>query len=192
MLTGAGMPLDAGFWRGRRVFLTGHTGFKGAWTLAVLRELGSAVLEISTLLSDGRHTVRRAAAETLGYMGPPARLAYPALLEAARSDSDEQVRQKAEGALKKISEAFASVKDRMIRVEGHTDNIPIRSARFPSNWELSSARAIAVVRYFQDLGMDPKNLGAAGYGEFQPVSPNDTPEGRAENRRIEISLAAPL
>jgi chemotaxis protein MotB len=96
------------------------------------------------------------------------------------------------GTLKKISEAFAAVKDRMIRVEGHTDNIPIHSSRFPSNWELSSARAISVVRYLQDQGMDPKLLGAAGYGEFQPISPNDTPDGRAENRRIEISLAAPL
>ncbi len=94
--------------------------------------------------------------------------------------------------LKKIGEAFAAVKGRMIRVDGHTDNVPIKSARFPSNWELSSARAIAVVRYFQDQGMDPKLLGAAGYGEHQPIAPNDTPEGRAENRRIEISLAAPL
>ncbi len=94
--------------------------------------------------------------------------------------------------LKKISEAFAGVKDRMIRVEGHTDNVPIHSGRFPSNWELSSARAIAVVRYLQELGMDPKLLAAAGYGEFQPIADNGTPEGRADNRRIEISLAAPL
>jgi chemotaxis protein MotB len=94
--------------------------------------------------------------------------------------------------LKKIAEAFADVKGRMIRVEGHTDNIPIRSARFPSNWELSSARAIAVVRYMQELGIDPKQLAAAGYGEFQPIADNSTPEGRADNRRIEISLAAPL
>jgi chemotaxis protein MotB len=94
--------------------------------------------------------------------------------------------------LKKISEAFANVKDRMIRVEGHTDNIPIHSTRFPSNWELSSARAIAVVRWLQELGIDPKLLAAAGYGEFQPIADNATPEGRADNRRIEISLAAPL
>ncbi len=94
--------------------------------------------------------------------------------------------------LKKIAEAFSSVKDRMIRVEGHTDNVPIQTARFPSNWELSSARAIAVVRYLQQLGIDPKLLAAAGYGEFQPIADNDTKEGRADNRRIEISLAAPL
>ncbi len=93
--------------------------------------------------------------------------------------------------LKKIAAAFASVKGRMIRVEGHTDNVPIHNERFPSNWELSAARAIAVVRELQAVGIDPRLLGAAGYGEFQPVAPNDTPAGRADNRRIEISLALP-
>lgn len=93
--------------------------------------------------------------------------------------------------LRKISEAFAAVQGRMI-VEGHTDVVPIHNARFPSNWELSAARAIAVVRYPQEQGIDPKLLGAAGYGEYQPIATNDSPEGRAENRRIEISLAAPL
>ena len=94
--------------------------------------------------------------------------------------------------LRKIADAFASVHDRVIRVEGHTDNVPIHTERFPSNWELSAARAIAVVRYLQERGIDPALLGAAGYGEYQPVASNDTADGRAENRRIEISLAAPL
>jgi len=94
--------------------------------------------------------------------------------------------------LQKIADAFAEVKGRMIRVEGHTDNVPIHTERFPSNWELSAARAIAVVRYLQDRNVDPTLLGAAGYGEYQPIASNDTPEGRAENRRIEISLAAPF
>jgi chemotaxis protein MotB len=95
-------------------------------------------------------------------------------------------------ALSKIAEAFRDVHGRIIRVEGHTDNVPIHTARFPSNWELSAARAIAVVRLLEEQKVDPALLGAAGYGEFQPVAPNDNPEGRAENRRIEISLAAPL
>lgn len=94
--------------------------------------------------------------------------------------------------LAKIAEALKSVRDRIIRVEGHTDNVPIHTARFPSNWELSAARAIAVVRFLQDQGIDPKLLGAAGYAEYQPLAPNDTPEGRTENRRIAISIAAPL
>jgi chemotaxis protein MotB len=94
--------------------------------------------------------------------------------------------------LEKIAVAFKDVKGRMIRVEGHTDTVPIRTERFPSNWELSSARAIAVVRILQDSGVEPTLLGAAGYASYQPVAANDTAEGRAQNRRIEISLAAPL
>ncbi len=96
------------------------------------------------------------------------------------------------GTLRKVAEALASIENRIIRVEGHTDNVPIRTERFPSNWELSATRAIAVVRYLQERGVNPKLLGAAGYGEYQPIAANDTPEGRAENRRIEVSLAAPL
>jgi len=95
-------------------------------------------------------------------------------------------------ALGKIAAAFKDVRGRIIRVEGHTDDVPIRTARFPSNWELSSARAIAVVRLLQEKGVDPGLLGAAGYAQYQPVAPNDSAEGRAQNRRIEISLAPPL
>jgi chemotaxis protein MotB len=92
-------------------------------------------------------------------------------------------------SLRALASALAEVPDKVIRVEGHTDNVPIGSARFPTNWELSTARALAVVRFLQDAGVDPTKLGAAGYGEYQPVAPNDTPEGRSQNRRIEIVLA---
>lgn len=74
-------------------------------------------------------------------------------------------------------------------VEGHTDNVPINTARFPSNWELSTARAISVARrLFQDGNLLPGRFTVAGYGEFHPVSSNKTPEGRQENRRVEILL----
>lgn len=75
-----------------------------------------------------------------------------------------------------------------IRVEGHTDNVPIQSSHFPSNWELSVARATSVVRFFEAYGIDPKRLSASGYGEFRPVASNDTEEGRAKNRRIDVLL----
>ncbi|MBU2503288.1 OmpA family protein [bacterium] len=75
-----------------------------------------------------------------------------------------------------------------VAVEGHTDNLPIRSSRFPSNWELSSARAVSVARYFQGTGVAPENLGATGYGEFRPIADNETPDGRSRNRRVEILL----
>jgi chemotaxis protein MotB len=92
-------------------------------------------------------------------------------------------------ALAAVAEALRGLKGRAIRVEGHTDDVPTSGGAFASNWELSSARALAVVRFLQDTGVDPTRLVAAGYGEFQPIAPNDTPEGRSLNRRIEIVLA---
>jgi chemotaxis protein MotB len=101
---------------------------------------------------------------------------------------------KADGrtVLDKVGSILNTVKDKNIRIEGHTDNKPITGdllAKYPSNWELSTARATAVARYLQDHDkVDPARLVAAGYGEFHPVSPNDTAESRALNRRIEIVL----
>lgn len=77
----------------------------------------------------------------------------------------------------------------MIRVEGHTDNIPIHNGTFPSNWELSASRAINVVKYFIDHhNMKPERISAIGYSENRPVATNDAPEGRAKNRRVDIVL----
>lgn len=73
------------------------------------------------------------------------------------------------------------------RVEGHTDNVPINTIRFPSNWELSAARATSVLRYFRDeVGFAENRFAISGYADTQPVDTNDTPEGRARNRRVEI------
>lgn len=82
--------------------------------------------------------------------------------------------------------------DREVRVEGHTDNIPVGTDQYPSNWELSSARATAVLRYLVDEGgADPALIFAAAYGEFQPVADNLTPEGRSLNRRADIVILYP-
>lgn len=75
-----------------------------------------------------------------------------------------------------------------LRVEGHTDDVPITTARFPSNWHLSAARALAVLRFLEGKGVDPKRLQAVGYGAVAPRQPNDSAEHRAANRRIEIKL----
>ncbi|ABM62782.1 OmpA/MotB family protein [Halorhodospira halophila] len=75
-----------------------------------------------------------------------------------------------------------------LSVEGHTDNIPIATGQFPSNWELSSARASAVLRYLEEQGLDPRRMRAIGYGDIRPIADNETAEGRAENRRVEITL----
>jgi chemotaxis protein MotB len=93
--------------------------------------------------------------------------------------------------LKKVVEILQTVKDKAIRIEGHTDNVPIHgqlTARYPTNWELSAARAINVTRYLQEQGIDPLVLAAVAYGEYRPVAANDTEEGKARNRRIEIIL----
>lgn len=77
-----------------------------------------------------------------------------------------------------------------MKLEGHTDNVPIHTAQFPSNWELSSARAIAVAKFFiEEMDFSPKAISAEGYGEYVPVEDNSTSEGRAKNRRVEIKLS---
>jgi chemotaxis protein MotB len=94
--------------------------------------------------------------------------------------------------LGKVISILKDVNDKSIRIEGHTDNVPIvggLAKRYPTNWELSAARAINVARYLQDQGIDPGLLSAVAYGEWKPVATNDTAEGKAKNRRIEIILA---
>ena len=91
-------------------------------------------------------------------------------------------------ALTEVAGVLASIPNREFQIAGHTDNIPIKSSRFPSNWELSTARAVTVARYLGSQGVPTNRLSAAGYAETQPVATNDTPEGRAQNRRIEIVL----
>jgi len=76
-----------------------------------------------------------------------------------------------------------------IHVEGYTDNISVNSLQFPSNWELSSARAASVVKLLADEGVDSKRLAAVGYGEHHPIAENNTPEGRAQNRRVVLMIA---
>lgn len=94
--------------------------------------------------------------------------------------------------LNRVGNVLKAVTDRQVRVEGHTDNIQIGGRlkeKYPTNWELSTARAANVVRYLQDnVGIDPKLLSVAGLAENKPVASNDTAEGRALNRRIEIVL----
>ena len=90
--------------------------------------------------------------------------------------------------LKKVGEALKGYEDKVIRVVGHTDNVPIKTKVFPSNWELSVARATTVVRYLQETGIPPERMVASGRAEYQPVAENDTAEGRKKNRRIEITL----
>jgi chemotaxis protein MotB len=91
-------------------------------------------------------------------------------------------------ALTQVASILTQFQDRRFQVEGHTDDRPIQSALYPSNWELSAARSLAVVHLLIETGMDPSNISAAGFGEFQPKADNTSPEGRQLNRRIEIVM----
>ena len=96
--------------------------------------------------------------------------------------------------LRKVAVILAQHTNLLVHVVGHTDNVPIRPGargRFASNWELSTARATAAVRFLAEkAGIDPRRLGAVGYGEFRPVADNATAEGRAKNRRIALIILA--
>lgn len=94
----------------------------------------------------------------------------------------------ARAVLNDVAEALRKLPNH-VRIEGHTDNRPIRTSAFPSNWELSTSRATNVIRYLiEQCGLSAKRLSAAGYGEFRPVADNGTDAGRAKNRRVDLVL----
>jgi chemotaxis protein MotB len=100
---------------------------------------------------------------------------------------------KGEAALAKIAPTLSKLQGQQIVVEGFTDNVPIGpalKARFPSNWELSSARATDVLRFLVSKGVPANTISAQGFGDSRPVASNDTAEGRAKNRRVEIVIMA--
>lgn len=103
-----------------------------------------------------------------------------------------EVRAQGKGTIQEVGKILATMPDRRFQVAGHTDNVKISTPKFPSNWELSTARAIEVVKILVDAKMKPENLSAAGYGEFEPVAANDTTENKQKNRRIEVSLVPNL
>jgi chemotaxis protein MotB len=93
-----------------------------------------------------------------------------------------------QAALAQVAQVLAGIADRHFLIAGDTDDVPIHTSHFPSNWELSTARAVEVVKLLVDKGVKPELVAAAGYGQFDPLAPNDSPEHRAQNRRIEIVL----
>jgi len=100
-----------------------------------------------------------------------------------------QLKNSALGTLGKVATILKEeVPSNRISVEGHTDNMPITKSRWASNWELSAHRALSVVEYLQKEGINPEKLSASGYGEYQPVAPNDTPVDRKKNRRVEVII----
>jgi chemotaxis protein MotB len=87
---------------------------------------------------------------------------------------------------------LSAIPDRKFQVEGHTDNVPIRTEQFPSNWELASARALTVLKTMVDAGMPAARVSAASFGDSKPAASNDSSDGKAQNRRIEIVVVPDL
>jgi chemotaxis protein MotB len=99
-----------------------------------------------------------------------------------------QIKKEGAETLQQVAAILKEIRGRDFQVAGHTDNIPIRSARFRSNWDLSTARAVEVVNFMVGSGMEAGRLSAAGYADQAPIGSNDTADGRTKNRRIEITL----
>jgi len=100
-----------------------------------------------------------------------------------------ELREEAKNVLDVLYEEVFKELPNNILIEGHTDNVPIRTAQFPSNWELSTARATSVARYLiEQKGFPPRRLAAMGCGEYRPIADNSTDEGRAKNRRVEFII----
>lgn len=156
--------------------------------------LAQRVQELSRYRSDFFGKLRQILADRPDIEVVGDRFVLPAsvLFSTASDDLSEPAR----GELNKLADAILELETQIppdinwvIRVDGHTDVRPVQSTnRFRSNWELSAARAIAVVRYLIDRGINPEHLVAAGFGEFQPLDPGDTEEAYARNRRIELKL----
>jgi len=183
---------------------------KLAQELALEREKNQALTEQNLTLKESTTKLERKAEETSS--------TYKQLLKEMKAEIDEgqitikelkgkltmdvvdkilfdsgEARIKEDGlkVLQRVVDILQTVKDKNILIEGHTDNVPIvgrLAQRYPTNWELSHARAINVTRYLQEKGIDPRILSATAYGEYQPIADNSTPEGRAKNRRIAIIL----
>jgi len=103
-----------------------------------------------------------------------------------------ELKEAGQATLSEVAGILGQIEGREFQIAGHTDNVPIRTRRFRNNWVLSSARAVTVTRFLVDQGIPASRLSAAGYADTQPVATNDTAEGRAQNRRIEIVLVPNL
>ncbi|MFH1435834.1 MAG: OmpA family protein [Pseudomonadota bacterium] len=106
------------------------------------------------------------------------------LFPSGKADLSEE----GQATLTEVAAVLSQIADREFQVAGHTDNVPIKTQKFKSNWHLSTARGVSVVEFLQANGVAPTTLSAAGYSEYQPTAGNDSDDGKTQNRRIEITL----
>ncbi|HEY3347243.1 MAG TPA: flagellar motor protein MotB [Nitrospirota bacterium] len=138
---------------------------------ALERRLGSAKLKKNIVISSGKRGITLTIKDTVLF-----------------DQGSAVIRQESLPILQEVGAALVEVPNQ-IRIEGHTDNTPIRNEKFRSNWELSTARATSIIQYFlEKYPLDPGQMSAAGYGEYRPLGPNDTADNRSANRRVDIVL----
>ncbi len=107
------------------------------------------------------------------------------------SSGSAAINKQGRDALDAVAKAFQGLQGKTVIVAGYTDNVPVAAkGSYKDNWDLSTERAVTVVRYLQSRGVDPKMLGAAGFSEYRPLAPNTSADGKSQNRRIEIALTA--
>ncbi len=167
-------------------FESGSTVLPGS---ADMVDTKDQMAQIFTELEEVSELLKKEKEVTLAYSskGLVMRLSDRALFEVGVASISPQ----AIPLLKKVGETIART-DFDVRIEGHSDDLPIKTAQFPSNWELSTARAVNVLRYFLETGrISSKRLSAVGFGEFQPMVPNTSKANRAQNRRVEIIFLNP-
>ncbi len=103
-----------------------------------------------------------------------------------------QLSPEGKAAIAEVAAVLAGIEGKRFQVEGHTDNVPIKTAKYPTNWELAADRALTVTKTMIEAGLTPDRVSGASFGEFKPAAPNDTPENKARNRRIEIVVVPDL
>jgi len=131
----------------------------------------------------------KSGAENISVLSDERGIVIRVLDKAFFDEGKAELKEGAKSALDKIVPIISGVENH-IRIEGHTDNVPINTSEFKSNWELSVRRATEVVRYFiEKRGLPPERISATGYAEYRPISQNNSPKNRALNRRIEIIVA---
>lgn len=143
-----------------------------------LNILKSMLQKFKSLIAGGKLKVRIRNGKLM--LELPSAILFPS----GSADLSEEGRK----TLAEVAKVLATISSREFQVAGHTDNVPIKNAKFPSNWELSTSRAVSVVKFLQNRGVKPKWLSAAGYSKYQPSAANSTSKGKSRNRRIEITL----
>ncbi len=156
----------------------GNSGFSNSDS----EDIGDVYQDIREYVNDNK--LNNEIQVSINERGVLIRFVDTALFDTGKAD----IKPEAEKILLNVGEIMKKA-NKPIRVEGHTDNVPIHNSKYPTNWELSTNRATNVVKFLiESLSIDPPKMSAAGYGEYHPVADNSTDEGRAKNRRVDIII----